>query len=1104
MQYPFGNILRLLRRKEAGKRFKTRLYHLIGINCRYTLVLVLMESIWYFPSAVRWILVIPYLGNIILIKWLRDYFSETNILKNPDENTRLMERLGNQFPDVKDKLINAWQLSKKRDPLSELAVQRFEKILPPERLFNHLYHKESPALNHSLRLKTIITILTLFIISIFLWDGFVRIMSPGRDYPVPFPWTWEVHPGNAVLKEGDSLEIRVSHTLPPHFPKSVVLITPEGKETQILNTINDSLATVLIPKPKNSFTYHFTVRRPHIFSPWKQKSSREYSVTLLKRPVLELLEFDVIPPAYTGLERDVCTGGTDRIHMLKESVLKIAGRLSLPAGEVTVQLNDQISGLKSDDHFFEGTLKPHRSGTLILNAKDTSGTALESNVSYEISLYRDEKPVLTVIDPESDILLDESLVIPWIVYLSDDFGIRSFSLETQTVRSFRQEPDSSWTENPLSVNTSEKTQTLTDIWTVKERLSPGDALNFRFKAEDNNTLTGPGITRSPVFQARFPSLTELFSRSEQQRTDTHEDLQSLQNLSSELQHKAEALREDILKKGKADWSQEETLKNLVEQQETIRESLEEIRKSLEKQLKEISEQQLFSDEVLDNMAYMQELVKDLENSELFKKMREMQEKLHANPDSRSLQSMSEELREQATKFSQALERTIQLLETLRDMELIEEGERMLAEALRKQSELLEEEKQRSSNELAKTEHDIAQSLEELLEKFKNQSGDVSEGLQKELEKFSNQMTASELNQSLQQAMEAFSKNNRNEGFQNAETSLQKMKDLLKQYQEMASGMKQANKDEILENFQHLLHHALLISEKQETIIPGTKDLKNESKALQDRLSLQNTIQESLDRLQSGLEEIARKTFFMGPRPFQEAEKARSLSAEIIAHLLEGRFHQAEQMMAQNLGQINDLTGTILGLMGQAQSSESGTGMEAFMEQLQAMAEMQGGLNQDTQGMPMPGPGNQAMDLMSQLAARQQALRRELGKLQQAMEQAGEGGGQNLKNITREMENVIRDLRQGHVSRRTLQRQRGIEQRLLDASRSIRKRELSRERESRTGDQTARSSPERLPGDLGNTESLIQSIRDKMKNADLSPEDREEMERYLDKLRETLE
>ncbi|MDD3807988.1 MAG: hypothetical protein PHE86_08200, partial [Candidatus Marinimicrobia bacterium] len=205
-------------------------------------------------------------------------------------------------------------------------------------------------------------------------------------------------------------------------------------------------------------------------------------------------------------------------------------------------------------------------------------------------------------------------------------------------------------------------------------------------------------------------------------------------------------------------------------------------------------------------------------------------------------------------------------------------------------------------------------------------------------------------------------------------------------------------------------------------------------------------------------------------------------------------------------QINQLTGTLLALMGQAQSSESGTGMEQLMDQLQALAEMQGALNRDSQGMsmPLPGPGNKTMMLMSELAARQQALRRELEKIQQVMEQMGDGTSQHLENISSDMEEVIRDLRQKRYTRRTIQRQQGIEQRLLDASRSIHTRELSRERESQTGKQSVRSGPEQLPHNLGSKESLIQSIREKLNNTSLSPEERTEMERYLENLRDMVE
>jgi hypothetical protein len=1104
MLYPFEKILRILRRRQAASRLKNRVFRLLGFNSCYLIILVIIENIWYLSSTFRWILLSPLLANGILLLWIRDYWVDRNIHKKPEENTRLMKTLGYQFPEVRDKLINAWQLSKQSDPLSQMAVQRLSVTLPAEHLLQHLEQNTSPSSGFSLRIKTFLSLLIFLSFSFFLKDALIRVFTPNRTYPVPFPWTWRIEPGNVTLQEGDSLEIRITHTLPRHFPKKLVIQNLEKTETLLPETINDTLSTLFIPDLKTSFTYTLIVRRPHPFMPWTQKSSQTYAVNVMKRPVLEWLEFQVIPPAYTGLKQEIYTGGTDRIHLLEGSLLNITGRLSRPPGNVTACLGEHYTQLDIRNQHFQGTLKPVLSGKLIITAKDTNGTSMENDVRYHISLFEDEKPILKVLTPEEDLLLNENMDIPWGVFISDDFGIASFSLETRAVKSFQVEPDTVWTDYPLSFDRDQKIQTTSGVWHIQERLSPGDALEFRFKVTDNNILSGPGISRSRVFTARFPSLTELFSRTSRQHADTHENLQSLQDLSENLQEKAELLRQEILKKGEVDWSEQETMKNLIEQQDMVKESLKSIKEALEKQLAEMSEQSLFSDEVLDNMAYMQELVKDLEKSEIFRELQKMQERLKSNPDAETMERMSRDLQKEAETFSKALERTIRLLETLRDMETLEEGERILEEALRKQTDLIKDEKSRTSAELAKTEHDLSEMIQNLQQNLSQSSGNVSERLQEKLENFSALLDSSALSRILQEAAQAFAENQRPEGMNKAGESRQKMDELLKQYQAMASNMNQARKEEILQDFQQLLRRALLISEKQEQTLPGTKTLKNDSQALQDRFSEQNAILESLNHLEAGLENIAGKTFFMGPQPFQELQAARSLSAEALNHLLEGRFQQAEQTMEQNLGQINDLTGTILGLMGQAQDSESGSGIEQFMEQLQALADMQGALNQDSRGMPMPGPGNASMDLMSQLAARQQALRRELGRVKQAMEQTGQGDGRNLDSITQEMEDVIRDLREGRYSRRTMQRQQSIQQRLLDASRSIRKRELSRERESRTGEQIVRRGPDELPYNLGNIESLIQNIRQQMNHTQLSPEEREEMERYLEKLRDILE
>lgn len=1106
MHYPFEQILTILRKKEAKKRFKTRFFRLLHINCIYLVIITIIESIWYMPSAVRWILLIPLTGNVLLLFWLKDYFHEKNIRKNPLENIRLMEALGNRFPEVKDRFINAWQLSKNSDPLSRLAVQRLAELLPPHYLFKELEKKESPTLHRSLMIKTALCVGIFILTSLFLWDGFVRLLTPSHEYPIPFPWTWEVHPGNVTQQENDSLEIQIIHSLPPHFPKRVTIKESHKTKIYVPETINDTTLRVFLPDLQTSFTYFFSVHRPHIFMPWKEKSSPVYEVQILKRPILEFLEFYVIPPAYTRLEEEIYTGGTDKLLILEGSQVNIKGELSVPVGSGKVQFNDQQIYLKTNDRRFEVSLTPMRSGTLILTATDTLGMSLENEMHYKISLYPDKKPILAVLEPETDLLLNETMTIPWQVFISDDFGIVSFALETQPIRTFQQHPDTTWKENPLPFHPEEYTQTLTGVWTVKERLSPGDVLNFRFKVVDNNTYTGPGISYSQVFKARFPSLTELFARSEQQHFETQDNLQALQRFSEDLEKRAEALKKDILKKGETDWLQQEAIKNLVEQQDTIKETIKSLQESIQKQLEELEEQNLFSEEVLDNMSYLQDLIRELENSELFIQLQKMQEKLQQEMDPNSLLTMSEELQKEAKKFSESLERTIRLLEELRDLERLEEGERLLTEALQKQKTLLKEESERTSYELANTEKEVSQILKDLQKKLNELPEGMNERLSQKFEKFSDILDAAKLQEMLQSAASAFSENERTEGLQHAEQAGKILEEMVSQYQEMMASIQQGRKEEILQDFQRMLHRALVISEKQEKILPGTQKVTKDSQALQERLSEQNFIQESLKQLTIELEAISRKTFFMGPRPFQEVEKAQVLSQEILDHFQEGRFYQAEQAMTQNLSQINQLTGTLLALMGQAQSSESGTGMEQLMDQLQALAEMQGALNRDSQGMPMPlpGPGNETMMLMSELAARQQALRRELEKIQQVMEQMGDGTSQHLENISSDMEEVIRDLRQKRYTRRTIQRQQGIEQRLLDASRSIHTRELSRERESQTGKQSVRSSPEQLPHNLGSKESLIQSIREKLNNTSLSPEERTEMERYLENLRDMVE
>jgi len=1104
MTYPFEKILRLLRKQSAGINFKTRIFKALHHNSLYLILLILAESIWYFSSTVRWILLIPFLGNLILILWFRDFVFQCQIHRYPEKNNQLMEELGQEIDTVKDHLINAWQLSKNTDELSLYAVQAFAAQTPWENLIEHIKNRKKQGYYIQLKRYGIISALLAFILILLLPHSTKRLLTPGFEYTIPFPWSFKIEPGNTTMEEGDTLNLIIHHDLPPVFPKFVDVHFENYSGQYIPRMINDTLSSVVIINPQSSFSYRFVVRRPHLFKPWKVRYSESFNVKIIKKPVPEYLEFEVIPPEYTGLKREYYTGGTDRIHLLSGSFLKISGRLSHPAGLVTIESSSLKKDLNIEGQRFSGSIRPRESGVLVLHAEDTAGVSLAEDLTYRLSVHKDEVPKLTVLLPDSLILLNETMSLQWMIYISDDYGIQETALEYKTIRTFQTEPDTIWKKIFLRFNPSLLNQALTGIWKIDERLSPGDEIEFRFIVKDNNTLTGPGITRSHILHARYPSLTELFERNRNQQENSRGDMENLQIISESLREKAEALREEILKKGDTDWGEKETFENLVKQQQAVKEELSAIKENLEKQIKELSEQQIFSDEILDNMEYLQNLIKDLENSDIFRELQKMQEKIRRDPDANTLREMAEQFSEYTRNFEESLERTIKLLETLRDLEALEQSEKILKDILREQNELLKNHEQRQSHELAATEKDLSEKMDALQKELERTDRNLSEELRALLQEFSEFMEEMDVKHNLTDASDSFSRNERQDGLESADQSYEKIKEMLNRYKEMGASFRQSNKEEILREFQQILRRSLIISEKQEELIPGTKDLSNDSPDLHKKSSLQNRIHTELNHIHQGLKIISQKTFFMGPRPFEQLERVKNSSKEIMDFLKDGRSYNAEQSMQKGLGQINEFTATVFNLMGQAQSSESGTGMESFMEQLQSMAGMQQGINSESQSLPMPGPGSSGMDMMSELAARQQALRRQLSQLRQAIEQAGEGGSnQQLEHITKEMEDVINDLRRNTVSRRTLQRQQGIQQRLLDASRSIRTRDLSRERESRRGEQIVRQGPGLLPNDLGNRESLIESIRAKLRDADLSAEDRREMEIYLEKLRESL-
>jgi hypothetical protein len=128
--------------------------------------------------------------------------------------------------------------------------------------------------------------------------------------------------------------------------------------------------------------------------------------------------------------------------------------------------------------------------------------------------------------------------------------------------------------------------------------------------------------------------------------------------------------------------------------------------------------------------------------------------------------------------------------------------------------------------------------------------------------------------------------------------------------------------------------------------------------------------------------------------------------------------------------------------GDVAGAASGTGFAEAMEQLSRMAGQQRGITGDAQGLlPMLGQGGEGvLQQLRALAARQRALAEQLEQMEAAGASAAAGA------LADEARELARQLDQGRLDRRTVERQEQLFRRLLDAGRTLEGEEPDPERE----------------------------------------------------------
>ena len=723
-----------------------------------------------------------------------------------------------------------------------------------------------------------------------------------------------------------------------------------------------------------------------------------------------------------------------------------------------------------------GTFAVRQADTYQVILEGPNGVRNADPIPYSIEIVPDVHPSVDIIVPESNSELDPSLVARVEMRLHDDFGFSSLRLYWRLAESRFSEVMTAFVPLELTVSNALDQKATLD-WDLGQAtgldIVPGDAIEFFAEVADNDAVGGFKTSQSGMRILRMPSLAERYAELDETQEETESEMEALLSETQAIREKFDELRDELRQKPQGDWEDTRQLESIQDAQERLEERIEELSTRLESAAGQMEDHALVSEETLELFQELQRVTEEIQSPELMEALRAFQQAME-QLDPRQMQEAIEQFEFNEEMFRERIERALELFKRFQLQKELEEAARRSEDLAEVQQALAEETADAGAEEnhdaLSREQLQAREDMQELeesmadiarrMEETANTPHERMNTLNEETERLAlpDQMMANAQQMQQGQLQQA------NAGQRRMQQQMQQLQGQLQQLQEsMESQRMKIN----AAGLRRTLRDVLLLSHDQEALrvrlaaaaadSPANREMARRQHALSDGLS---AVADSLQRLAQEIPQLTREVQRLAGASLQAMEESTTALAD-------RRGTQAVVGQRTAMTHLNELALLLSDLLEQlmnASSSSAGSGMsmEQMTEQLQQMARQQAQLNEQIQQMLNQAQGQRlAADMqarMRQLGMQQQVMQRQLREMSRNRDVARQLTG-DLGKIAEAMEESIRELERGSVSRRTQQRQQEILTRLLDASRSMQERGRERRREGRRGEEIQRESPQ---------------------------------------------
>jgi hypothetical protein len=1066
-------------RKYYKNQLLRGLIYSVGLVLLFFISITALEYYAHFNTAIRTILFYSFIAatGFVFFKYVATPLSKLYKLGKLITYTDAAEIIGNHFSNVQDKLLNTLQLQSVHSQLPthnseliEASINQKIKELKPIVFTSAIDLSENKKYLKYALIPVLLIAVILFSAPSIIKDGTKRLVKHADFFEKESPFQFVIT--NEGLKTVTQQDFELKVKLTGDEVPEIVYVEIDGNEFKLEkeNIINFNY---LFKNVQKNTRFQLTA---------DGFKSKEYELIALPNPVL--LNFDIAL-------------GYPKYLNKKDEIIKNTGDLVVPAGtkiswnfntkntdQLRINFNDtSFSVPASSENSFNYATRLLKDKLYSVSTANQFLTNKDS-VTYTINVTPDAYPQINV-EEKKDTTSTKRIYFRGEV--KDDYGFNKLTfnyhfLTNNDSATSKDEKKHALNSRAVAINKATTQDQFYHYWDMNELgVSPGDQIEYYFEIWDNDGVTGSKSSRSQKMIFKAPTLKELDKNTDKNNNKIKDDLLESINQSKEVQKELNDLQRKIAEKKALSWEEKKKLEDLLDKQKQLQKKVEKIKNENQQNNQQQNEYKQADEKILEKQKQLEELFDKVMTPELKDKYNELQ-KLMEKLDKNKVQEMLEKMKLDNKDLMKELDRNLEVFKQMEFEQKLQKSIEKLEELAKKEEDLSKKTDEKNAN--AEQQKEKQDELNKEFEEAKKDLKDL-EKKNTELEEPKKMENTEPEQEDIQKDMEKSSdqldKKDKKNASKSQKSAAQKMKKMSEKLAKMQQAMEDEAEGENIEKLRGILENLLQLSFGQEALMGELSKAKNTDPQVFKINQKQKKLQDDSKMIEDSLIALSKRVPKIQAVVNREISAINMNMAKAIDEITEaptpsfdGKNHKEEGLSRQQFAMtsINNLALMLDEALQQMQADAkpkdgppgSGSckkpGGAGKKPSASAMRKMQEQLNQQIkklkEGMEKNGnkPGNKPgkggtggmSQELAQLAAQQEAIRKEFQKMADQIDKDGKGGG-GMSKLAEKMEQTETDLVNKMISQETINRQEEILTRMLESEKAEKEREMDEKRQS---------------------------------------------------------